>query len=73
MAYDFGIENKEKAIEDIIIFYERERLNSRKIDILNLLEKSKDEEKKRLEQELNEIIIKLAQINTSIKKAFRKE
>ena len=60
MADDFGIEDQTKAIEDIITFYERERLNSRKLDILNLLEQSKDEEKKKLEQELSEIIIKLA-------------
>ena len=73
MSYDFGIEDKTKAAEDIIIIYERERLNSRKIDILNLLEQSKDEEKKKLEKELSEIIIKLAKLNTSIKNAFRKE
>ncbi len=60
MAYDFGIEDKLKALEDIIKIYERERLNLRKIDILNLLEKSKQEDKKNLEQELNNIIIKLA-------------
>ena len=73
MSYDFGIEDKIKAAEDIIIIYERERLNSRKIDILNLLEQSKDEEKKELEKELSDIIIKLAKLNTSIKNAFRKE
>ena len=63
MADDFGIEDQTKAIEDIIIIYERERLNSRKLDILNLLEQSKDEEKRKLEQELSEIIIKLAKLN----------
>ena len=73
MSYDFGIEDKIKAAEDIIIIYERERLNSRKIDILNLLEQSQDEEKKKLEKELSDIIIKLAKLNTSIKNAFRKE
>lgn len=73
MADDFGIEDQTKAIEDIIIIYERERLNSRKLDILNLLEQSNNEEKKKLEQELSEIIIKLAKLNTSIKNAFRKE
>lgn len=72
MSYDFGIEDKTKAAEDIIIIYERERLNSRKIDILNLLEQSKDEDKKQLEKELSDIIIKLAKLNTSIKNAFKK-
>jgi len=70
MADDFGIEDQTKAIEDIIIIYERERLNSRKLDILNLLEQSKGEEKKNLEQELSNIIIKLAKLNSSIKKSF---
>ena len=66
MADDFGIEDQTKAIEDIIIIYERERLNSRKIDILSLLEQSKDEEKRKLEKELSDIIIKLAKLNRSI-------
>lgn len=70
MADDFGIEDQTKAIEDIMIIYERERLNSRKLDILNLLEQSKDEEKRKLEQELSDIIIKLAKLNTSMKKCF---
>jgi len=70
MADDFGIEDKTKAIEDLIIIYERERLNSRKLDILNLLDKSEDEEKRKLEQELSDIIIKLAKLNSSIKKSF---
>ncbi len=73
MAEDFGIEDETKAIEDITTIYKRERLNSRKLDILNLLEQSKDEEKRKLEQELSDIIIKLAKLNTSIKNAFRKE
>ena len=55
-----------KAIEDLLIIYERERLNSRKIDLLNLLEQSKDEEKRKLEKELSNIIIKLAKLNRSI-------
>ena len=70
MADDFGIEDRTKAIEDLIIIYDRERLNSRKLDILNLLDKSKDEEKRKLEQELSDIIIKLAKLNSSIKKSF---
>ena len=73
MSYEFGIEDKTKAAEDIIIIYERERLNSRKIDILSLLEQSNVEDKKQLESELSSIIIKLAKLNTSIKNAFKKE
>ena len=60
MADDFGIEDQTKAIEDLLIIYERERLNSRKLDMLNLLDQSENEEKKKLEKELSDIIIKLA-------------
>ena len=60
MSYDFGIEDKTKAAEDILTIYERERLNSRKIDILSSLETTQGEEKKGLEKELSDIIIKLA-------------
>ena len=55
-----ALEDQAKAIEDILIIYERERLNSRKLDILNLLDQSENEEKKKLEKELSDIIIKLA-------------
>lgn len=62
MAYDFGIEDKTKAIKDIIKTYEKERLNLRKLEIINLLENEQNEdEKKKLEKELYEIIIKIAQ------------
>lgn len=61
MAYDFGIEDKTKAIKDIIKIYEKERLNIRKLEIINLLEQEHEEEtKKGLEKELYEIIIKIA-------------
>ena len=63
---DVATATETKAVEDLIIIYERERLNSRKIDILNLLEQSKDEEKRNLEKELSDIIIKLAKLNRSI-------
>ena len=63
MAYDFGIEDTEKAIQDVIIKYEKERLNSRKIEILNLLgQPIENEKKKELEKELSDIIIKLAKM-----------
>lgn len=61
MAYDFGIEDKTKAIKDIIKIYEKERLNIRKLQIINLLEQEQEEDtKKNLEKELYEIIIKIA-------------
>ena len=61
MAYDFGIEDKEKAIEDIINLYEKEKLNSRKMDILKKIEQEQNsEEKKKLEIELSDIINALA-------------
>ena len=63
MAYDFGIEDTEKATQDVIIKYEKERLNSRKIEILNLLgQPIENEKKKELEKELSDIIIKLAKM-----------
>lgn len=61
MAYDFAIEDKTKAIKDIIKTYEKERLNLRKLEIISLLEQEPTEEEKRnLEKELYEIIIKIA-------------
>ena len=63
MAEDYGIEDIEKAIDDIIQSYEKEKLNERKIEILELLENQSEEiNKKDLEKELNDIIIKLAKI-----------
>ena len=64
MAEDYGIDDIEKAIDDIIQSYEKDKLNERKIEILKLLEENTIEEtqKKELEKELNDIIIKLAKI-----------
>ena len=63
MAEDYGIEDIEKAIDDIIQSYEKEKLNDRKYEILELLENEENqEEKKKLERELSEIIIKLSKI-----------
>ena len=63
MAEDYEIENLEKAIDDIIQAYKRDKLNNRKLEILELLEKtSNNEEKKELEKELSNIIITLARI-----------
>ena len=69
MADDFGIEDQTKAIEDIITIYEKDRLNSRKLDILNLLEKSQDEEKRKLERGYNqtELIARVIANKTHLK------
>ena len=63
MADDYGIEDMEKAIDDVIHAYQRDKLNDRKLEILSLLEENPDPStKKELEKELNEIIIKLVKI-----------
>ncbi len=63
MADDYEIGDIEKAIDDIMQGYEKDKLNNRKFEILELLEGSLEtEQKKNLEKELNEIIIRLAKI-----------
>ena len=63
MAEDYEIDNVEKAIDDILQNYERESLNERKIEILNLLSTNlENEQKMSLEKELNDIIVRLAKI-----------
>ena len=64
MAEDYGIDDIEKAIDDIIQSYEKDKLNERKIEILELLENksTEDSQKKELEKELSDIIIRLAKI-----------
>ena len=63
MAEDYEIDDIEKAIDDIMRSYEKEKLTNRKYEILELLESDIEEEKKKdLLQELNEIFIKLVKI-----------
>ena len=63
MADDYEIEDLEKAIDDLIQTYQKERLNNRKFEILELLESEMDiNKKKKLENELSNIIIMLAKI-----------
>ena len=63
MATDYEIKDSEKAVEDILIKYEKERLNNRKKEILKQLELEQNEEtKKQLGKELSNIIISLAKI-----------
>ncbi len=60
---DYEIKDIEKAIDNIINNFTKDRLNERKIEILNLLDKtSGSKEKEQLEKELNEIIIETAKI-----------
>ena len=63
LAEDYGIENTEKAIDDLLKNYEKEKLLERKQEIINLRGKdiSKEEQEKLL-NELNEIIYKIAKI-----------
>ncbi len=63
MVTDYEITSVEKCIEDIIIIYNKERLNNRKMDIIKKLDNAKNlsaEEIAKLEKELNNIIIELA-------------
>lgn len=63
MADDYEIDNVEKAIDDIMQIYQKEKLNNRKFEILELLEKTTDiNEKSELGKELNNIIIMLAKM-----------
>lgn len=63
MADDYGIEDVEKAIDDIVQAYEKERLTKRKFEIVELLETDIDaDQKRKLGEELNNIFIRLAKI-----------
>ena len=59
---DYEITSVEKCIEDVIGNYSRDKLNSRKLEIINKLREKNisEDEMKKLENELNEIITKLA-------------
>lgn len=63
LADDYEIDNIEKAIDDIMQSYEKDKLNERKFKILELLETNMDiDQKRELEKELSNIIIRLAKI-----------
>ncbi len=63
MAYDLEIENVDKAINDILITYEKEKLETKKNQVIEQLENETNiDEKKKLEKELGNIIIQLAKI-----------
>ena len=63
MAEDYGIADNNKAIQDILKKYEREKLEKRRDDLIKAtsIEQNKDI-KKKLGEELNEIILKLVKI-----------
>ena len=63
MANDYEITDVEKAIDDILKSYEKDKLVNRKFEILELLENNLEaNQKKELEKELSDIIIRLAKI-----------
>ncbi|MBO6233588.1 MAG: DNA primase [Clostridia bacterium] len=63
LAEDYGIENTEKAIDDVLKNYEKDKLNERKQEIIQLRNQDIDEsEKEKLLKELNDIIYRLAKI-----------
>ena len=63
MAEDYGIVDNKKAIEEILNKYERERLEERRNFLLKETSFEQDSEKKRkLGEELNNIMLKLAKI-----------
>ena len=65
MAYDFEITEVDKAIEDILNNYEKDKLISIRNEIVQTLENADNltkEEIASLEQSLNEVIIKLAKM-----------
>jgi len=63
MSEDYQIKDDQKAVEGIINIYKKEKLTNRKLEIIKMLNDAMNiEETKKLEAELQEIIIKLAQI-----------
>ena len=64
MAEDYGInDNVNKAIEDIIKIYEKEKLEKRRDELIKMSSEEIDPERKRsLSKELNDIILKLVKI-----------
>lgn len=63
MVTDYQITSVEKALEDIINIYSKEKLNKKKNEIIKKLDNSKEysqEEIKSLEKELSKVIVELA-------------
>ena len=63
MAVDYEIDDMEKAIDDLMQSYQKDKLNERKLEILKLLEEEiQPDNKKELEKELSDVIIQLAKL-----------
>ena len=62
MADDYEIKDDNKAIDDLINNYQKEKLKDRKQEIVSLLSNSNEEDSKELEKELHDIILKLTKI-----------
>ncbi len=64
MADDFEITNNEKAIEDLLRLYEKEKMIDEKLKIVKMLEDENidNDEKSKLEEELSGLIIKIAKM-----------
>ena len=65
MAGDFEIADINKATDDLIAIYEKEKLLHKRDEILKSLENSSNlsiQETKKIENELNDITLKLAKI-----------
>ena len=66
LADDYEIDDIEKAIDDVMQSYQKDKLTERKFEILGLLENKdnnlENEEKVKLGKELNDIIIRLAKM-----------
>ena len=71
LADDYEIEDVEKAIDDVMRSYEKEKLTNRKFKILETLDNREldlsQEEKNKLGKELSDIIVKLAKMKDGAK------
>lgn len=62
MAYDFEINDVDKAVEDLLYTYEKEKLVQRRNELVKQIEEGSSENKDQLEKELNEVFLKLAKM-----------
>ena len=62
MAYDFEINDVDKAVEDLLYTYEKEKLVQRRSELIKQIEEGSSENKDQLEKELNEVFLKLAKM-----------
>lgn len=60
MAYDFEITDVNKAVEDLLYTYEKEKLVQRRNELVKQIDEGNSENKDQLEKELNEVFLQLA-------------